>query len=97
MLSIRKLQKCAKEPKLHEGKLVLNHKKAGQKAVNRNTSEQCLQVVNFRNPTKISRAPSFQCFCSKFPLIRPYIFEFNSGSSCLNQIEENEAFNLQKY
>ena len=37
-----------------------------------------------------------QC-CSKSPLVRSCIFEFGSGSSCLNQIEDNEVFGLQNY
>ena len=128
MLSIRKLQKCANEPKLHEGKLVKNHKKAGQKVVNWVSSvakfrklgkfatceiSQVWKIRNLRNfagwensqpakfvaTLKISTAcfTLVQQFCSKFPLIRACTFEFGSGSSWLNRIEENEAFDLQNY
>ena len=41
--------------------------------------------------------PVLQHFCSKFPLVRSCIFKFGSGSSCLNRIEDNEAFDLQNY
>ena len=54
MLSIRKLQKCAKEPKLHEGQTCIKPQKGGSKS-SQGTSEQCgeiSQVANFRNPTK---------------------------------------------
>ena len=55
-----------------------------------------LQVANFRNPEKFSlSSPSLQHFCTKFPLVRSCIFKFGSGSSCLNRIEDNEAFDLQ--
>ena len=57
-----------------------------------------LQVANFRNPAKFPlSSPSFQHFCSKFPLVRPCIFEFGSGSSCLNRIEDDEVFVLKNY
>ena len=65
MLNIRKLQKCAKEPKLHEGETCINAQKGGSKS-SQGTGEQCceisqvakirnlrnLQVANFRNPAK---------------------------------------------
>ena len=38
--------------------------------------------------------PSLLHFCSKSPLVRSGIFEFGSGSSCLNRIEDNEVFGL---
>ena len=41
--------------------------------------------------------PSLLHFYSKSPLVRLCIFEFGSGSSCLNQIEDNEVFGLQNY
>ena len=57
-----------------------------------------LQVANFRNLAKFSLCfPYVQHFCSKFPLVRSCIFEFGSGSSCLNLIEDNEVFGLQNY
>ena len=57
-----------------------------------------LQVANFCNPAKFPLClPSLLHFCSKSPLVRSCIFEFGSGSSCLNRIEDNEVFGLQKY
>ena len=59
---------------------------------------QNLQVANFRNPTKFPLClPSLLYFCSKSPLVRSCIFEFGSGSSCLNRIEDNVVFGLQNY
>ena len=53
--------------------------------------------TGYENPAKFSlSSPLLQHFCSKFPLVRSCIFEFGSGSLCLNQIEGNEAFDLQK-
>ena len=91
-------------------KLYKAKQKAGQKAVNnrwgssvekfRNLRKfatcENSQVANFRNPTKLSLIlPVLQHFCSKFSLVRSCIFEFGSGSSCLNRIEDNEVFVLQ--
>ena len=67
MLSIKELQKCIKEPKLHQGQIYTKPKKAGQKAVNARVQGSSvakfhnlrnLQVVNFRNPAKFP-LPSF--------------------------------------
>ena len=53
------------------------------------------QVANFRNPAKFPLClPSLLHFCSKSLLVLSCIFEFDSGSSCLNQIEDNEVFFL---
>ena len=75
--------------------------KEGQKGVNsrcRGAVLRNLQVANFRNPTRFSlSSPSLQHFCSKFTLVRSCIFEFGSGSSCLNRIEDKEVFHLQNY
>ena len=75
--------------------------KAGQKVVNNiSAREQCCeisQVANFRNPAKFLLLFSILNFCSKSPLIRSCIFEFGTGSSCLNWIEDNEVFGLQNY
>ena len=57
-----------------------------------------LQVANFRNPAKFPLClPSLPHFCSKSTLVRSCIFEFGLGSSCLNQIEDNEVFVQQNY
>ena len=56
------------------------------------------QLAKFRKPAKFPLClPSLLHFCSKSPLGRSCIFEFDSGSSCLNQIEDNEVFGLQNY
>ena len=77
MLSIRKLQNCAKEPKLHEGQTYIKAQKGGTKS-SKGTSEQCCEIsqpakfacCEFLQPYKISTelllfgifAPSFLCF-----------------------------------
>ena len=70
-------------------------------AVLRSAGEQCCEIsqpAKFRNPAKFPLClPSLLNFCSKSPLVRSCIFEFGSGSSCLNQIEDNEVFGLQNY
>ena len=54
-----------------------------------------LQVANFRNLAKFPLClPSLLHFCSKSLLVRSCIFEFGSGSSWLNRIEDNEVFGL---
>ena len=98
----RKLQLCTKEPKLHQGQICTKpNKKWVKKQSTAGAGDQCCeisQVANFRNLAKFSLSfPSLQQFCSKFPLVRSCIFEFGLGSSCLNRIEDNEAFGLQNY
>ena len=87
-------------------KLYKAKQKAGQKAVN-SRWEQCCENsqpakfagCQFLQPCKVSTVcfPFLQQFCSKFPLVRSCIFKFGSSSSCLNWIEEYEAFDLQNY
>ena len=115
-LVLTKLQKCANEPKLHQGKTCIKPQKRVKKQSTAGGSSVAkfrnlrnlqvanfrnlrnLQVANFRNPAKFQlSSPSLQHFCSKFPLVRSCIFEFGSGSSCLNRIEDNEPFDLQNY
>ena len=87
-------------------KLYKAKQKAGQKGVNSRWGSSVaklrnlrnLQVANSRNPAKLSLIlPVLQHFCSKFPPVRSCIFEFGSGSLCLNRIEDNEVFVLQNY
>ena len=82
------------------GKLYKTTKRTGQKVVNsRHTGEQFSQnsqVVKIW--LGLHTGSSFSStFFSKSPLVRSCIFEFGSGSSCLNRIEDNEAFDLQNY
>ena len=71
---------------------------AGGSSVAKFCNLRNLQVANFRNPAKFPLiSPSLHHFCSKFPLVLSCIFEFGSSSLCLNQIEDNEAFDLQNY
>ena len=78
MLSIRKLQKGANEPKLHQGKTCINHKKVGQKVVNRKW-EQCCEILQpakfagceFSQPCKISTDISFSL---------AFLLQISSGS-----------------
>ena len=61
MLSIRKLQKCDKEPKLHEGQTCIKPQKGGSKS-SQGTGEQCCEIsqpgkfagYEFSQPCKIS-------------------------------------------
>ena len=87
-------------------KLYKAKQKAGQKAVN----SRCRGVVlqNFAT-WEICRLRIFATlqnfhsllsllhFCSKSTLIRSCIFEFGSGSSCLNRTKDSEVFDLQNY
>ena len=65
MLSIRKLQKCANEPKLHEGQTCIKPQKDGSKSsqqqaqvsnVMKFRNLRNLQVANFRNPRNLQVA-----------------------------------------
>ena len=102
MLSIKEITKMYKGTKITSR---ANLYKTTKRRVKKQSMQECrgavlrnLQVANFRNPAKFSLCfPSLQYFCSKFPLVRSCIFEFGSGSSCLNRIEDNEVFGLQNY
>ena len=76
-------------------KLYKAKQKAGQKVVNSWCRGAVLQ--NFATCEIFHCLLSLLHFYSKSTLIRSCIFEFGSGSSCLNQIEDNEVFDLQNY
>ena len=106
MLSTKKITKVCKGTKITSGvdsyktikRRVKKHSIAGGSSVAKFRNLQNLQVANFCNSEKFPLiSHSLQHFCSKFPLVRSCIFEFGSGSLCLNRIEDNEAFHLQNY
>ena len=102
MLSTKEITKMYKGTKITSRVDLYKATKSGSKS---SQQQECrgvvlrnLQVANFRNLAKFSLClPSLQHFCSKFPLVQSCIFEFGSGSSCLNRIENNEVFGLQNY
>ena len=105
MLSIRKLQKCANEPKLHQGKTCIKPQKRRVKKKS-TVGEQCCEIsqpakfagCEFSQPCKIFTEHSFSsAFFLQISLVRSCIFEFGSGLSCLNRIEDNEEFALEIY
>ena len=61
----RKLQKCVKGPKLHQGKICIKPQKAGQKAVNnRSVGEQCCEICRLRIfATLLNFHYAFLLFC----------------------------------
>ena len=79
-------------------KRVKKQSTAGGSSVAKFRNLRNLKVANFRNLAKFPlSSSSLQHFYSKFPLVRSGIFKFDSGSSCSNRIEDNEAFGLQNY
>ena len=107
MLSAKEITKMCKGTKItsrvdwykttkSESKSNQQHEYRG--AVLRNFATcEILQVANFRNPAKFL-LPSFSfAFLIQISSDSICIFEFGSGSSCLNWIEDNEVFGLQNY
>ena len=84
-----------------ETKIKLREKlyKAKQKASQKVVNSRCRGAVlrNFATLQNFHSLLSLLHFFSKSTLILSCIFEFGSGSSCLNQIEDNEVFDLQNY
>ena len=90
MLSIRKLQKCANEPKLHEGQTCIKPQKDGSKSsqqqaqvsnVMKFRNLRNLKVANFRNPRNLQVA-NF-CNLAKFPMSSfssVFLLQISSGS-----------------
>ena len=108
MLSIKEITKMCKGTKITSRENLYKTTKSGSKssqqqeckgAVLRNFATcEFSQVVKFRNLAKFPLClPSLLYFFSKSPLVQSCIFEFGSGSSCLNRIEDNEIFSLQNY
>ena len=59
MLSIRKLQKCAKEPKLHEGKTCIKPQKGGSKSSQGTGGSSVAKFRNLRKFYKNSQPAKF--------------------------------------